>query len=106
MMSSRNPVHAEFADEAREKVRGLVRAHLVGARAVHFGSRALGAGNRYSDFDVAYIPGEGFDPMSVVRLREGIEESDIIYEVDLVDLSTVDDAFRDKVLREGTVWTS
>ena len=106
MTRSRTTSSEEFADTAREKLRDLVRAHLVGARAIHFGSRAFGAGNRYSDFDVAYIPGEGFDPRSVARLRESIEESDIIYEVDLVDLSTVDAAFRDRVLSEGTLWTS
>lgn len=99
-------VPVEFVDETRERLRALVRVHLVGARVVFFGSRALGAGNRYSDFDVAYLPREGFDPLSVVRLRETIEESDIIYDVDLVDLSAVDAPFREKVLREGTVWRS
>lgn len=77
----------------------------VGVSAVVlFGSRADGTHNRRSDFDIAYLPGKNFDPTSVVRLREDIEENNVIYGVDLVDLSQVEESFRKKVLREGVVW--
>lgn len=92
------------AERAERLLKELVRRHLGGSAAILFGSRANGTENRLSDFDIAYMPGENFDPMSVVRLREDIEESNVIYDVDLVDLSRVEESFREKVLREGVVW--
>lgn len=81
-------------------------SHLIGAAVILFGSRARGDHHHRSDFDIAYLPGTGFDPTSVVRLREGIEESEIFYAVDLVDLSRAEPGFREKVLSEGVVWRS
>lgn len=99
-------VSEEFAEKTRKLLEGLACRHLDGAAVVFFGSRVDGTNNRRSDFDIAYLPREGFDPMSVVHLQEAIENSNVIYEVDLVDLSRVDASFREKVLAEGVVWKS
>ena len=39
-------------------------------------------------------------------LREKLEESRVPYEVDLVDLSQTEPAFRARVLTEGTLWSA
>lgn len=97
---------AAFAECTEKALRNLARAHLVNATVIFFGSRAAGTGHRRSDFDIGYLTREGFDPASVSRLREALDDSNIIYEVDLVDLSTAAPSFRGKVLREGRVWRS
>ncbi|MDM7918456.1 MAG: hypothetical protein QUS12_04740 [Methanosarcina sp.] len=40
----------------------------------------------------------------MVFLKEQIEDLNIPYIVDVVDLSRVSEVFRDKALREGVVW--
>lgn len=97
---------AAYAARAEATLKALVREHLVDATVVLFGSRSDGTSHRRSDFDVAYLPREGFDPVAPARLREAIEESNVIYRVDLVDLSATEPGFREKVLREGVVWKS
>lgn len=104
MAKPERSIPEKYAEKAEKLLEELARRHLDGAAVILFGSRAGGTHNRRSDFDIAYLPREGFDPMSVVRLREDIEESNVIYDVDLVDLSRVEESFRDKVLAEGVVW--
>lgn len=70
-----------------------------------FGSRARGDFSRVSDIDIGIIPGKNFDRRKLVFLKEKIEDLNIPYTVDVVDLSRVSEVFKDKALREGFVWT-
>lgn len=71
-----------------------------------FGSRASGTNHRRSDFDLAYLPRKDFDPSGPIRLREALDSGNLIYEVDLLNLSQTSEEFREKVLIEGTLWRS
>lgn len=104
MDSSERDTASIWAARAEARLQEMALSHLIGAAVILFGSRAKGDAHRRSDFDIAYLPGAGFDPTSVVRLREAIEDSEIFYAVDLVDLSRVEPGFREKVLSEGVVW--
>ena len=66
-----------------------------------FGSRASGKATGISDIDVAVLPLEALPDGVLSLIREALEESTIPYPVDVVDLSTVDEEFREKVLAEG-----
>ena len=89
-----------------EKVIGeivsTITAYLHPKRIFLFGSRVLGRGRRYSDFDVAL---EGVT-MSHRRERELKDALDIrlgIFTVDLVNLDKVDSEFKALILDEGRV---
>lgn len=69
-----------------------------------FGSHAKGNSRRYSDIDIAILPGESLPGSFISDLKEKIEQSTIPYSVDLVDLSQVNEEFRQKVLKEGIIW--
>jgi predicted nucleotidyltransferase len=69
-----------------------------------FGSTISGGSRRSSDIDVAIEPRAPLPPRVWSELREALEESTVPYEVDLVDLSAVTPAFRDRVRRHGRVW--
>jgi predicted nucleotidyltransferase len=58
-----------------------------------FGSRAAGTARRYSDIDVG-LAGEPllFDQLG--RLREALEDSELPYRVDVVNLAETSDQFR------------
>lgn len=64
-----------------------------------FGSRARGDHNRASDIDIAFenLP-EGY---KLNRLNEEIEDLNIPYTVDLIDLSHTSKDFYDKCLSES-----
>ena len=76
-------------------VRDILRAHLPsGTQAWAFGSRATASARRYSDLDLA-LEGEqplGFAVMGDVA--EALSESDLPYKVDVIDLRSVNPAFR------------
>jgi predicted nucleotidyltransferase len=76
-------------------VQTILRAHLPPTtRAFVFGSRATATARRYSDLDLAL---EGENPLGLGVLgdvAEALSESDLPYRVDVVDLRSVDSAFR------------
>ncbi len=74
------------------------------ARLYLFGSRARGDAGRASDIDIAVLPEAPLEPGTLARIRDALEESTIPYEVEVVDLSRVDRAFRRKVLAEAIAW--
>ncbi|MCS6848592.1 MAG: nucleotidyltransferase domain-containing protein [Anaerolineae bacterium] len=94
--------------EHLERLRRLVCAFLQPYQ-VHvylFGSYARGDQRLTSDVDIAIEPCEALPTGLVSRLREAVEESDIPYEVEIVDLAQADERFRTRVLREGILWNA
>jgi len=67
-----------------------------------FGSRARGDASEYSDIDIA-IKGRGSLKIALSEARFTIEESQIPYKVDLVDLKTA--PYLETIIqKEGIVW--
>ena len=89
-----------------ESVRQIVLDALKGYRANVwlFGSQATGQARRHSDIDVAILPLESLPEFVLPNLREALEASNSIYDVDVVNLSDVDEKFRQRVLKEGILW--
>ncbi len=69
-----------------------------------FGSRANGTMTRYSDIDVAVLAKELLPAGLLSKIREKLDDSQIIYKVDLVDLNDVSTEFKEKVINEGVLW--
>ena len=89
-----------------ETTRKIVLKHLEGYRAkvYLFGSRATGRAHRFSDIDIAVLPLEPVPGRVFAEARADLEESNILYSVDLVNLSETDAKFRERVLKEGVLW--
>jgi len=58
-----------------------------------------------SDIDVGVLPEAPLPVGLLADIHFRLEESASLYPVDLVDLSRVPAEFRDRVLREGVLWT-
>jgi len=71
-----------------------------------FGSRARGDNTPYSDVDIALLPqGKGKNiQKKITLLRYFLEESNIPYKVEIIDLSSASKSFREQVLKEGIIW--
>ena len=96
--STANDVAAAMQIASREL--GAQRARLY-----LFGSRARGDAARASDIDIAILPDAPLGPGTLARIRDALEESTIPYEVEVIDLSSVDEPFRRKMLAEAIAWS-
>jgi predicted nucleotidyltransferase len=89
-----------------ESVKRIVLEQLKAYRAkvYLFGSQATGNARLYSDIDVAILPFQPLPAHTLPEIREKLEESDIVREVDVLDLSEADESFRQRVEKEGVLW--
>ena len=67
-----------------------------------FGSRANGKSMERSDIDIAIMTNEKMDASILAKIREEIENISTLLTIDFVDLSRVDDDFRNHVLETGS----
>jgi hypothetical protein len=73
-------------------------------RIMLFGSRAREDFDSRSDIDIGILPGKNYDHKKLIFLREKLENLNIPYKVDIVDISRVSEIFRKKALKEGEIW--
>jgi predicted nucleotidyltransferase len=81
-------------------VRGILQRLVPGRPVFVFGSRVTGRARRRSDIDLAI---GGTEPMSLLlraELADAFDESDLPIEVDVVDLATVSETFRNRITAE------
>ncbi len=94
------------SDVYLQDLRKLLKKY-IGKRKVKiylFGSRAKGSARATSDVDIALLPMQPLPENFFADLREILEESNIPYMIDIVDLSQADNAFKEKILTEGVLW--
>lgn len=99
-----NKALMNILEEVREIVFEVLKAET--ASVYLFGSWARETPGPASDIDVAINPKTPLPPPGLLaRLRELLEESNIPYRVEIVDLSLSSASFRERVLREGIPWS-
>ena len=85
----------------------VIRAHLAGrdVRLRLFGSRARGDSRTWSDIDIAIQANPALPAGVLSTLREALEESSCLLNVDVVDWNDADAALRESIAREGIEWS-
>jgi predicted nucleotidyltransferase len=76
------------------------RLKSSGAAVWIFGSRSRGDHKRYSDVDLLYAASQPLPQGLIFEVVSELEESDLPYKVDLVNLNDLADSYRDAVLRD------
>jgi uncharacterized protein len=89
-------------DLLRETITGFLSEEH--AKIVLFGSRARGEQNPASDVDIGILHHGEIDRGKLSLLREKIEELNIPYKVEIVDLSETSEDFRKQALKDGVIW--
>lgn len=92
---------------ALEEARKIILKGLRGYRVLVFliGSQARGQASRISDVDVAVQPLEPLPPGLLSTIREELEESSILYSVDLVDVSQLGPEWIESIKRDWVPWS-
>jgi predicted nucleotidyltransferase len=71
-----------------------------------FGSWARNEARRYSDIDVAISSPEPLPPGLLLEIEEALDQSEVLYPVELVDLTTASESLRERVAAEGIPWNA
>jgi uncharacterized protein len=100
--TSINPTRERAIEELRRMVLAALGEH--DAEVWLFGSCARGDVRQHSDIDIAILPRDELPPGFFSDLGEGVEESSIPYDVDIVDLRGAAPTLIDEVRREGVKW--
>ena len=66
-----------------------------------FGSRVKGRARRFSDLDLALDAGRPLTLRETAVLADAFDESDLPWRVDIVDLVTCSDTFRQEIERQA-----
>ena len=85
-----------------EELKAFLVKRLPNTHIYLFGSRATNRAGTYSDVDIA-VEGVDLSAEDLARIRFAIEESNLPYKVDLVDL-TKSPYLKQIVEKEGVVW--
>ncbi len=95
------PQNIRELDDIKRAIKEIFKNKSV--RVYIFGSRARGDHTPRSDLDLGFLSEEDIG-YELALLRELLEESNLTFSVDVVDLSRTSDEFKEAVLREGRVW--
>ena len=101
-MSSLTPIYQKSIRDLKSLIIEFFKEENV--IVILFGSRARGDYSKVSDIDIGILPKNRLDRKKLVLLKEKIDNLNFPYTVDVVDLSKVSEAFRERALREGIVW--
>jgi len=71
---------------------------------IFFGSRANATAPSGADVDIALNALKKLSPSIIARLKTILEDSDIPYKVDIIDLTRTNENFRKEVLKKGIFW--
>ncbi len=66
-----------------------------------FGSWPKGTAKPHADIDIAIAAAEAIPLQQMTALQEAIDNIPTLHEIDLVDLHTVSEPFRQEILRHG-----
>lgn len=68
---------------------------------IWFGSWPKGTAHSHADIDIAVSGPTAFPPEQLAELRAAIEDLATLHEIDIVDLHTVGERFKEEILRHG-----
>ena len=94
------------SDKDIQQIRQIIQGRLAKypVRLFLFGSHATGRARYASDVDIAVLPERELPLDLLSQVREDLEQSNVLYKVDLVDISRTDEVFRQRVFAEGVEW--
>lgn len=88
----------------KEKLLEIIHKHIPGCQVYLFGSRARQTHREGADIDIALDAGAKIDFRIIFKIKDEIEETTVPVFVDIVDLHSVSDAFKNEIEQEMILW--
>lgn len=83
---------------------GVISILFPTARIILYGSRARGDYKEKSDIDIAIDTGKREEFVDIGEARNMLRESNILYNIDVVDVHIMPESMRTDVIKEGIIW--
>lgn len=87
----------DLKPEHHKILRDILARHLPGCEVQIFGSRATGTAKPYSDIDLVIMGDEPLPVTTIRILRDAFDDSDLPFQVDLVEWAGVSEEFRNVI---------
>jgi len=92
----------DLSDDQLEFVLNTLQKHLdKSAKAWIFGSRAKWTAKKFSDLDMAIDAGQTLSFTKLNALNDAFIKSDFPYKVDIVDLTDVNESFKQTIMSQA-----
>ena len=88
----------QIAQDVAKLARCMLGAEV---EVIWFGSWPKGEAHPHDDIDIAVSGSIAFLPERLAELRAAIEDMATLHEVDIVDLHTIGERFKQEILRHG-----
>lgn len=95
-----NQVAMNFKEELLE----IIHKHVPDCQVYLFGSRARQTHREGADIDIALDAGVKIDFKIIFKIKDEIEETTIPVFVDIIDINSVSDSFKNEIKQEMILW--
>ena len=93
-------------EEYRKQLLNIINKYIPKCTVYLFGSRARGMFREGSDIDLALDTGCPIELSVIFRIKNEIEETNIPFFVDVVDVQAASPDFKEQILKDGIIWKS
>ena len=88
----------------KDSIIAIIKESLPHAHIYLFGSRARKDHKEESDIDIAIDNNKKIDSHILSTIKEQIEESTIPFTVDIIDLNSISEEFKNEILKDRVLW--
>jgi predicted nucleotidyltransferase len=96
----------QLDEKTKQKIIAVISALMPDVKIYLFGSRARGTNGPRSDIDIALDGGARLPIQDVDEIKSMFKESNIKYNIDVVDFYQVSELMRSEISRERVIWKS
>jgi uncharacterized protein len=94
----------QLSEEHLKKIKTILRHYFPTSQIWLFGSRVTGTAKKYSDLDILIkIVEHERATASLIKLKHAFDDSDLPFQIDIVDWDKTSAEFREMVLKEAII---
>lgn len=103
-MEKRVCMDSGLDEKTKNKIVGIISVLIPEAKIYLFGSRARGSYTKHSDIDIALDAGKPLSTLDVDEVKSMLNESNILYLIDVLDFHSVNAAMQESIMKEKIIW--
>jgi len=94
----------QLDEKIKQKIIAVISALMPDVKIYLFGSRARGTNGPRADIDIALDGGKRLPIADVDEVKSMFKESNIMYNIDIVDFHFITDIMRQEILKDRIIW--